>query len=176
VADASVSASYERRGTTDRTRTGADGSFRLSLDYAARYRITATKTTDNKSVSGTSDVLEGERGNLEIALKAKKGDGGDADAELKVRAVAKSTGQPIAEFHAASVFQEYANRNANYLEYLFSRAFNGWVDGAAGEATVPGPGKGSPNTGAVRVAAKGFAPLTKRDVEWRGPGPGEARG
>jgi protocatechuate 3,4-dioxygenase beta subunit len=173
VADASVSANYERRGTTDRTRTGADGSFRLSLDYAARYRITATKTTDNKSVNGTSDVLEGQRGNLEIALKAKNGDGNDADPELKVRAVAKNTGQPIAEFHAASVFQEYANRNANYLEYLFSRAVNGWVDGKAGEATVPGPGKGSPNTGVVRVAAKGFAPLTKRDVEYHDPEPGK---
>ncbi len=177
VADATVSVNYERRGNSDVARTEADGSFRLNLDRPARYRLSTSKSISRtKSLSKTSEVLEGPRANLELQLPALEGTETDEAAEvLEVRAVRKRDEAPVTSFRYAFVFEEYANRNNNYLEYRLSERFAVWQDALDGKGSVPAPAQGNATTGVVRVTAPGFAPATKRDVEWKDVEAGKTR-
>lgn len=176
VAGARVSAAYERSGPTTPVFTGIDGSFRLPIEYAGRYRLRATTTTKDKSrtaLSGTTDVLDGPVANLELPLAISK-ETGDPNERLRVQIVADATGEPIVGGRAAAVWHDYANRNAGYLEYCFEVAMRGVQPVTTNEVEVAGPGP-KISVGAVRASAPGFAPATQRDVEWVTVKDGEVR-
>lgn len=170
IPDASVTVGYELPGGTGGgtavLRTGVDGSFRTNLDRPGRWRATATKRDGQRTLIGHSNVLTGPRENLEIVVK---GDPVEQTQRLPVRAVDKKTGKPVATFRAASVWEEYANQNANYLEYRLRWQLRDQKPQKQADATVSGPGKHGVSVGAVRVVAPGYAPATKKDVEWKEP-------
>lgn len=175
VPGALVRASYERSGATTPVRAGDDGRFELPLEYAGRFRVTASRprppaaglTPANQPVErAESDILERATANLELVLKAPAAAAAPAGAtpapKLRVQAVG-ADGKPIAEFRAAAVWNQFAAQNASYLDYSARQSAR---DAEGGEATVSGPGEGEPTTGIVVVTAAGFAPAYVRDIEW----------
>jgi hypothetical protein len=192
VAKANVYVAYEMRGFTENCLTEGDGSFRVNLSYPTRYRISAmVQRGDSKATAAArargrmrntpwdnahSDVLQGPRENLELQLKADDGKGEEKkDEPLTVRAIDKGTRQPVTEFVACSLWEEYANRNPNYLEYRMQYQLQSAKKAEDGKVDVPGPGQGASGTGAVRVLAKGYAPMTARDLEWKDLEAGKTR-
>lgn len=190
VGGATVSASYERRGPTTRTETEPDGSFTLPLEYDARYRLNATHTrpvgeapADGKpqqkvTVRGRSGILQGPLANLELSLKAPDAEQKkDATSErMRVRAVDAASGDALGEFRVAAVWEDYANQNANYLEYRMQHAMPRELQRAEdGALEITGPGEHNARTGIVRVLAPGYAPATVRDVEWKDVDAGKER-
>ena len=172
---ARVSASYEHSGATSPAAvTAADGSFALPLDYAGRYRLRASKTAPGeRALAGTSALLTGPAANLEISIAREAGFQGEV---LRVQAVADATGEPIADFRAGAVFQDFANKNASYLEYCLTNSLRASSALATGKAVeIQGPGQGASLTGAIRVTAAGYAPATRRDFEWPAAKEGAAR-
>lgn len=183
LAGAAIAAVYERRGPVERTRTEADGSFALPLEYDARYRLQASFTAPAESgqkvrrtLQGRSAVLQGARANLEVMLKGPEGTPGDASSErMKVRAIDAQSGAPIDAFRVGAVFEDYANQNANYLEYRMQWMLKEPETAIDGVLEIPGPGQHNSRTGIVRVVAKGHAPATVRDVEWKDVEEGKER-
>lgn len=192
IAGASVVVQYERRGFSEPAKTGADGSFRLNLAYAGRYRITATAARQDgkaKAKPGAkrrqrayeqthSEVLAGAKDNLELQFQppdADKANEERKDEPLPVRAIDKQTRQPVTEFKACSLWEDWANRNPNYLEYRLHWQMQQAQAAEEGKVEVPGPGQGGSGTGAVRVLAKGYALTTVRDVEFKDLEAGKAR-
>lgn len=180
IAGAMVRALYERSGPTTTATTAADGSFALPLEYRARYRLRATLAADPDAVppapaaNSHSALLEGPRANLELTLTA--GEAAEAPERLAIRAVAAGDRTPVADFRAVAVWEDYANRNANYLEYRLSYHMQrSGVAAKGGAAEVPGPGPNGAAVGAVRVLAPGRAPFTRTDVAWSEVEPGRAR-
>lgn len=151
--------------------TGADGSFRTNLEHPGRWRITAMKTDDeHTTMTAHSDVIAGPRENLELIVKSEKR---EQDQRIPVRVVEKKTGKPVATFKAAASWDAYANRDSNYLEYMLRWQLNGSKPGKDGDGEVAGPGQGNSPTGTIRAVAPGFAPATRKEIEWKEPETGQ---
>ncbi|GDY03628.1 hypothetical protein LBMAG49_29570 [Planctomycetota bacterium] len=167
VAGASVIANYELRGGIEAVRSEIDGRFQLNLDHPARFRLTVNKRDDReRTLTMTSAVFDSARANLELQLPKPIANTGKGEL-LAVRAVQKVGGEPVPEIRGTAVFEEYANRNSNYLEYRFSERFGNWSESRDGQLLLTPPQQNAPTTGAVRVLAVGYAPATRRDVEWK---------
>jgi protocatechuate 3,4-dioxygenase beta subunit len=170
VADAMVRIGYELGsiGTSDvPVKSAADGTFRINLDRPGRWRATATRKVEERQETAHSAVHAGPKQQIEIAFKAPGKD--EQQQFLPIRVVAKGSGKPISGFRAASVWEEYANQNNNYLEYRLRYALRDAKASKDGKAEVRGPGKNQPHAGVVRVVAPGFAPFTKKEIEWKEP-------
>ena len=174
VAGAQVRAEYERRGPVTTTHTAADGSFALPLEYAGRYRLRIDADgqlddetdEENPRLKGHSPVLEGSQENLELTVEPPANE--KKLEKIRIRAVLADSGAPINNFRAAGVWHQFASNNNNYLEYLFARALPNSKPARTGVAEIAAPATNSTN-GILRVLAEGFAPATKRDVDWEKP-------
>ena len=179
LADAQVNIAYEVRGFTSPVRTGPDGSFRTTLAYPARWRVTARGKVGDDNVTAQSDAFTGPRDNLEVtAKKAEEKESDDANADdnkLVLKAVTKADRTPITEFRAVAVWDQYASTNPNYLEYILRMNLRGAKKAKDGAVVLTGPSKGAFGTGQVRVVAKGMAPCTLRDYEWKDLEAGKTR-
>jgi protocatechuate 3,4-dioxygenase beta subunit len=165
VADVRVLLQTERRGRPETTWSEADGSFRLTRIQPGRVQVLAKGRPAQASAEARSEILTGPQENLELQFPAAES--GPTATTFAVRAVVKATSAPVTAFRAAAVFEQYANQNANYLDYrLSSQQAKRAVDG---EARLPAPAKNAPTVGAIRVLAKGFAPATVRDYEYAEP-------
>jgi len=167
VADANVTVNYELRTPLRTIRTGADGSFRTGLERPGRWRIQAQKSAGGTAHEGHSAVMTGPRENLELLVDAKTA--AERHQSLTVRAVVKKTGEAIAVFQAGAVWEEYANQNNAYLDYRLRVQLHDAPKAKDGAATVHGPGPHGTPTGVIRVIAAGYAPATRKDVEWKEP-------
>jgi len=170
IADASVGVSYElqpAQTASGNARTGADGSFRLNLDHPGRWRVRATKRVDKQYQEARSDVFQGPKEQLEINFKPLETK--ETAKTLSIAVVAKATGKPVPQFKAAAVWEEYANQNANYLDYRLRSALRSTSPSKGGKGVVNGPGKHGTSVGAIRVLAPGLAPMTVKEVEWKEP-------
>ena len=172
VGNAMVSVQYERRGRTSRVVTGADGAFELSIDYAARFRLRAS-FVDERDPTGKpvtrhrdSDLFDGPVANLELQFEKPRNSNDAKASKLKIQAISIKDGTPVTGLRAASTWQQHAMQNANYLEYLLGMNLPTQKPSVTNEVEVAPPAEQEPRTGAVRVTAKGFAPLTQREVEW----------
>ncbi|MEQ1632531.1 MAG: carboxypeptidase-like regulatory domain-containing protein [Planctomycetota bacterium] len=172
VGNAIVSVSYERRGKTSRVHTSTDGAFELPIDHVGRFRLRATRVgdTDKKGKPvmqhRDSELFEGPVANLELQFE-KPSNSNDAKAsKLKIQAVSAKDGTPVTGLRAAATWQQHAMQNANYLEYLLGMNLPAQKPSTTNEVEVDPPAEQEPRTGAVRVMAKGFAPMTNREVEW----------
>lgn len=177
VAGAQVAIRYEFGDEQSSAVTAEDGSFRATLTSRGRWRATATRNqkAGQPAASGQTDVLSGPRDNLEIVVETTAATD-KAQAEfVTVTAVDKKTRAAITRFRAGAVWEDYANRNNNYLEYRFRWTLRDATPARKGVATVPGPGKNGTRVGAVRVLAKGYAPATQKDVECQELEPGKDR-
>lgn len=175
IAEASVSISYELQtgqGSGATVRTGDDGSFRISIDNPGRWRARATKRFDKQYLETRSDVFQGPKEHLELSFKPLEEK--EAAQKLPIVVVAKATGKSVPLFKAASVWEEYANQNANYLDYRLRSGLRNAAPSKGGTGEVSGPGKQGIAVGAVRVIAPGLAPATVKEVEWKEP-EGEAK-
>lgn len=171
VADATVRLGYELGNageSGESIKTAADGTFKTSLDRPGRWRATATRKVDDRHETAHSAVLTGPKEQLEIVFK-DPGKDEKKQLLLPIRVVAKGSGKPVAGFRAGSVWEEYANQNSNYLEYRLRNALRGAKVGKDGQGEIRGPGKDQPHLGVVRVVAPGFAPFTKKELEWKEP-------
>lgn len=176
IDQATVLVLYElTRGMTSQSRelrTGPDGSFRDNLVHPGRWRITAHKHVEGHSTSiAHSAVFSGPRENLELIVKTEKHE--EQQQQLPVRVVEKKTGKPIATFKVAATWDDYANHDANYLDYILRWQLNSCKPGKDGEGKVPAPGEGNSQTGTLRAIAPGFAPATRKEVEWKEPEAGQ---
>lgn len=175
VADASVSVAYELAGgitNSPAVKSAVDGTFRINLDRPGRWRATASRKVGDHHEQARSDVLQGPKEQLELVFKEPAKD--EQPKRIPIRVVAKASGKPVAAFRAFTVWEEYANQNSNYLEYRLRNAQQAAKLGKDGTAEVPGPGKHSPSVGVLRVIAPGFAPFTKKELEWKEPEAGKA--
>jgi protocatechuate 3,4-dioxygenase beta subunit len=177
VEGAQVAVSYELyNDALPIVRTGKDGRFRCSRAASGRYRVRTwleQKEPHQQGQAATSAVGKDANETLELRLETPAATD-DKPAFLRVRAVDKATGQPVPEFAAASLFEEFANQSPMYLDQQLQERMRIPVQAKDGEAHVPGPRQGEPPSGAVRVSAKGYALATREKVEWQAPGDGEA--
>lgn len=172
IAEASVQVNYERLvgSESEPLRTGPDGSFRTTLQRPGRWRLTATRRHGNRADQGHSPVFTGGRENLEVIIKSAA----DAPGQrLPIRVVDKRTGQPVARCKIAAVWDEYASQNANYLEYRFTWTMREAKVTEGGQGDVMGPDSNDGTVGAVRAIAPGYAPATKKQLEWKEPEKGQ---
>lgn len=172
IEGATVYADYERRGAVTYGRTGPDGAFELPYEHKARYRVRAN-VTDSKpgekqrrTRSTFSDLLDAVGANLELKLENPKQEVVKGE-RLVVQAVAQKDGAAVDGIRAAAIWQQHAVQNTNYFEYLVGMQMAEAKPAKGNEVEVPGPGDNDARSGVVRVTAKGFAPATMRDVEWK---------
>jgi hypothetical protein len=172
IGDAYVTVQYELPSGIEvqPLRTGADGSFRTNLDRPGRWRLSVNKQDHDHQIEAHSEVMSGPRENLEVLVKPEKA---DEAQRVPVRVVEKKTGKAIATFKATAVWEEYANQNNNYLEYRLRWQLRAARLAKDGACEVPGPGKHGTPTGAIRVIAPGFAPATRKEIEWKEPEAGQ---
>lgn len=176
MADAYVNVAYEVKTASKQVRTGADGSFRTTQASPGRWRLTARGKVGDDWITAQSEVLTGAHDNLEVAAKkAEDKQKDNADDKLIVRAVAKGDKQPITGFRAVAIWDEYASRNAPYLEYRIRMEQRRARKEKDGSIELNGPGKQGFGTGAIRVFAKGFAAKTVSDYEWKDVPAGKQR-
>ncbi len=176
VAGAIVRATYERSGPTTRVRAAADGTFELPIEYAGRFRVSASRPRAATAIvgrratpadAGESAVLDAPVATLEIVLggAAASASAAPAEGSLRVQAV-DAAGKPVVGIRATSVWQQFALQNESYLDYIVAHSLRGVAASEGNETTVKGPGDNDSRTGIVRVQAAGYAPGTERDVAW----------
>ena len=169
---ARVKVGYERQSGMEPlpVRTAADGSFRTSLEQPGRWRVLVSLLRDGQTVQAHSAVFSGPRENLEILIEPPTQ---RDEVRLPVRVVAKGTGQPIDGFRVAAAWQDYANQNPGYREYLLCTGLAQNQPGSKGDGSVRTPGEQEAKAGWLRVVAPGFAPASQQ-VEWTEPTAGES--
>lgn len=170
IEQAYVSINYELQptnGTVSSVRTGADGSFRMSVDHPGRWRVRATKRIKEQNLEARSEVFQGPKEHLELTFKPAEAK--ESAQRLPILVVAKATGKPVPMFKAAAVWEEYANQNTSYLDYRLRSNLRSAKPAKGGGGEVNGPGKHGTTVGAIRVIAPGLAPATVKDVEWKEP-------
>ncbi|MFY9342442.1 MAG: carboxypeptidase-like regulatory domain-containing protein [Planctomycetota bacterium] len=138
------------------------GKFRISLRHAHRYRIHAYYGAGN--LGSLSPVLDGPAQGV-VVRSVRAGRAGDAAPGLVVRITEAASGKAVEDIRAAAIWEESAGaEDARELEWAFAKSA---VEARTpGEIRLAGPKEGEPDKGTVVIRAKGFVPMTLRDVQW----------
>lgn len=135
-----------RASTASAVRVADDGTFRMSVGDAGRYRITVFSITGG--FLAESDVLEGPH--ADVVLRVTAAD----DDRLQVRAVDAATGARVTAIRGAVMWFR-GDRDANLDSWLAAALLPARPDGVV---SLDPPNADFAGPGVVLVAGDGYAP------------------